>query len=430
MRLDLTKTRRRLVAVAASAAAATLLALAPSQGSDHADTAENANRPGADLSDVFVFPSATDPTKVVLAMNVHPLIPTAQAGNVAFDTGVLYQFKIDNTGDYVEDLVIQAKFSGNGPTQQVAIAGPMKPLTTGTTALYGRRLPVTGTLGTQFSPTTGMTVFAGPREDPFFFDLDRFFKILPDRATPLTGMQVETPNPDTPQLLNFRGFPANFNATHPGQPTADTSPSMDFLAGFNLLSIVIELPRSALVGQGNGKIGLWCTTSVPGGAPANFRYVQQERLSRPVVNEVFATVSGRRHEVNNKDNPTDDPFQLAGDIQTFVHDHAGRSQAITDVIKAVIVPDVMKADLSVQGEAAYLGLETGGATSTTGSKFGGRKLTDDVVDISLMVVFGTTVPDLGLAPDDHMEILTLATNNTGFGAKHFLAGFPYLGNPR
>ena len=405
-------------AAAAVVAAALALAFAPTRASDHADTAENANRAGADLSDVFIFPSASNPDNVVLAMNVHPLIPTGQSAGVGFDTGVLYQFKVDITGDAVEDLVIQAKFSGSAPNQQVAIAGPMKPLTTGTTAIYGRRYPTLGTLNTPFSPTPGMTVFAGPREDPFFFDLERFFQILPDRATPLTGMQVETPNPNAPHLLTFRGFP-------PNNFGGDTSASHDFLAGYNLLSIVVDLPRASL---GGGKIGLWCTTSILGGANANFRYVQQDRLSRPVINEVFAPVSGRRHEVNNKDNPTDDPFQLANDIQIFMVGTAGRSQAITDVVKAVIIPDVMRADLSQKGvPAAYLGVETAGAT---GSKFGGRKLTDDVVDRSLGIVFGPTIPALGLAPDDGKEITALTTDNVDFSQKHFLDAFPYLGNPR
>ena len=56
----------------------------------------------------------------------------------------------------------------------------------------------------------------------------------------------------------------------------------------------------------------------------------------------------------------------------------------------------MRADLSQNTtKAAYLGVETAGAT---GSAFGGRALTDDVVDIDLGVIFGSTIPSLGLAP--------------------------------
>ena len=103
-------------------------------------------------------------------------------------------------------------------------------------------------------------------------------------------------------------------------------------------------------------------------------FVQIDRLSRPAINEVFATVANNRHAQNHTlDSPTDDkPTSLPDDIQSFMTGTAGRSQAITDVVKAVIIPDVMKVDLSQHGvPAAYLGVETGGAT---GSKFGGRAL--------------------------------------------------------
>ena len=156
-------------------------------------------------------------------------------------------------------------------------------------------------------------------------------------------------------------------------------------------------------------------------------YTQIDRLARPAVNEVFATVANNRHQVNDMDTPLDDSAQLSGDIQTFMTTAAGRSQATTDVVKAVLVPDVMVADLSKPGPAAYLGVETGGAT---GSTFGGRKLTDDVVDTSLGVIFGNTVSALGLAPDDGNEIAALTTDNVGSGAKHFTSTFPYLGAPQ
>ena len=166
----------------------------------------------------------------------------------------------------------------------------------------------------------------------------------------------------------------------------------------------------------------------PGGGGGNVQVFQQvDRLARPVVNEVFATVANNRHQTNNQIAPTQDPAQLANDIQGFMTGTAGRSQAITDVVKAVLIPDVMKANLNATGPATYLGVETNGAT---GGTFGGRKLTDDVVDASLGVVFGNTIPALGLAPDDNKEIATLTTDNVGSQGKQFTNTFPYLGAPR
>ncbi len=388
-------------------AAACLLPMGLSRGSDHADTAENVNRIGADLTDVFAFPNPADATKVVLVMNAHGLIPAGQSPG--FDNRVLYQFKIDVNGDYVEDLVIQFRFNGVGPNQRVIMAGPMKPFITGTTSIFGRPNPKKGTINETFTPLTGVSVFAGVRSDPFFFDLNQFLTIFPDRGTSLTGTQVDFPSimaANTPQAGGFR--PA-------GQ-------AADFLANLNVLSIVIEMPKAML---GGGVIHLWETTSIPTGGPS-FLYTQQDRLARPVVNEVLATITARRHEANNKDNPTDDAGQLKGDIEGFLTFPAGRSTAIKNVIEAVLIPDVMTIDLTQNvTTASYLGVETGGAT---GSKFGGRALADDVVDISLGVVFGGIVPALGLAPDDGKELPTFTTDNVGPHGD-YQAVFPYLGNP-
>ena len=404
-----------------------LLTPASLRASDHADTAANFNRPGADLADVYLFPSPMNNNNVVLVMDSHPLIPAGQGGSVSFDPNVLYQFKIDTTGDYVEDLVIQARFSGTGQGQRVLISGPYKPGNVGTNNVFARPYSTIGTINTIFSPTPGMAVFAGVRSDPFFFDLAQFFAILPDRQTPGSGKQVDYPSimaADTPQMNGFRGFPAGSGY--------NTSPASDLLASFNVLSIVVELPRAALINGGNGKIGLWETTSILAGAP-NFQFSQQDRLARPAVNEALATVSQSRHATNNAATPVavngsmGDATTIKSDILAFMNFPAGRSAAIANVLAAVLVPDVMIADLSnLTDKASYLGVETGGAT---GGKFGGRALTDDIIDIDLGAIFGGIIPALGLAPDDHNELPQFATDNVGPHSDYMLTTFPYLGNP-
>ena len=187
---------------------------------------------------------------------------------------------------------------------------------------------------------------------------------------------------------------------------------------YRLAAIGVALTAAVLTGCGG-------SNNNGGGSP--HVYTQIDRLGRPAVNEVFATVADNRHQINDTDNPTDDSGQLANDIQMFMTTTAGRSQKITDVTKAVLVPDVLVADLSQSGPATYLGVETGGAT---GGKFGGRALTDDIIDTSLGVIFGNTIPALGLAPDDGKEIAGLTTDNVGDGDKHFLAAFPYVGPPQ
>jgi hypothetical protein len=217
------------------------------QSSDHGDTAENINRIGADLTDLYIFPSPQNPANVVFVMDVHGLIPAGQGPSTSFDPNVLYQFKIDTNNDAREDLVMQAKFDGTGTDQTVRISGPVKPSQTGTSSVFEKALPTTGTLNRPFTPAPGIRVFAGAREDPFFFDLDRFYQILPDRKTPVLPPKrdndINTPEPNTPRVNGFRP---------PGE-------ARDFFRNINVLSIVVELPKARF---GTNNISVWMTTSV------------------------------------------------------------------------------------------------------------------------------------------------------------------------
>jgi len=218
-------------------------------GSDHAGTVITAQtRPGTDLSDLHIFPDPQNPNNVVLSMCVHPLLKAGTApGAVTFDQDVLYQFKIDNTGDGVEKLVIQARFTGTGLSQKVYIAGPVKPPVIGTRTQFATPYATTGTFNVPFSPNPAvptMRVFAGMRSDPFFIDLSQLFAILPDRGDPLLKTPKTPPGQaNVPQATSWR--PA-------GQ-------AQDFLANYNVLAIVVSVPKSQL---GNGKIGVWETTSI------------------------------------------------------------------------------------------------------------------------------------------------------------------------
>ena len=191
------------------------------------------------------------------------------------------------------------------------------------------------------------------------------------------------------------------------------------------LSGALSAVALAMAGCGGGNNNPGGGNGGGGVQPVTFK--QEERLARPVVNEVLATVAERRHRTNNIINPTQDPSELQRDIRGFMKFPAGRSDAITNVVATVLVPDVMVADLSQSGPAAYLGVETNGAT---GGKFGGRKLQDDVVDTSLGIIFGNVVPSLGLAPDDGKAIPTLTSDNVDASGHNYSSSFPYLQAPR
>ncbi|MES1259561.1 MAG: DUF4331 family protein [Gemmatimonadota bacterium] len=211
--------------------------------SDHQDTADVELNPSQDLTDFYAFPGATS-DRIALVLNSWPVITPAQAGTVSFDPNLLYQIKVDNSGDAVEDKVIQVTFTGTGASQQVQVRGPMTPPVVGAmnNTVATTDPVVTGAINMVIGTSSGIQVYAGVRDDPFFIDFEQFFRILPDRK-PVTGSLAALPS--TPSASAFRS---------PGQ-------AVDFLAGFNVLSIVVELPTSMLTAGGNAKIGLWGTIS-------------------------------------------------------------------------------------------------------------------------------------------------------------------------
>ena len=232
-----------LLAVAAVVAAASTIAVRRAAASDHQDNPLVELNPSLDMTDVYAFPGSA-PGRVALVLNSWAFLTPAQTPTTSFDPNLLYQFKIDNTGDAKEDLVIQVTFSGTGANQTVQVRGPIAPPVSGP---MGNTVSVTapvisGAVNTVLGTASGIQVFAGAREEPFFIDLEQFFRIIPDRK-PSTGTLGALP--DTATASSFRS----------------AATAVDFTKGFNVLSIVIELPASMLTAGGNAKLGVWGTIS-------------------------------------------------------------------------------------------------------------------------------------------------------------------------
>lgn len=197
---------------------------------DHRDSTVLTANPTQDIADVYSFQSPSDPSRFVLAMTVAGFIPPTDVATAQLSRDVLYQWKIDNDGDAVEDLVIQAFATGNDRNQVVHFRGPVAPERVGAVndIVEG---PEIGTVrlsrSAEAEVTTrgGISVFAGVRDDPFFFDLARFNQIVGGAAT-------------------------SFN-----------NPGTDAFAGFNVVALAIELPAELL---GGPAIGVWGTTSLIG----------------------------------------------------------------------------------------------------------------------------------------------------------------------
>lgn len=177
-----------------------------------------------DITDVYVF-SGKDPNNLVFVSNTQGLLSPGATATAQFDANTLMEFNIDNNNDNVEDLVIQAIFSGG----KMKIYGPIKPSETGKRSKIegGATVEVGitpyGSTPVIASGTGGIKAFAGPRDDPFYFDIDQYKKIIAGMAT---------------------GF---------------NEPGNDSFKGTNVLSVVVEVPK-ALLKASNGSINVWLET--------------------------------------------------------------------------------------------------------------------------------------------------------------------------
>ena len=209
--------------------------------SDHQDSPDVELNPSMDMTDFYAFPGSSS-GRIALVLNSWAFLTPAETPSTSFDPNLLYQFKIDNTGDAKEDLVMQVVFTGTGANQTVSLYGPIAPPVVGAmqNTLTTTKPVLTGKVNTMLGSNTAIQLFAGARSDPFFIDLEQFFRILPDRK-PVTGPLAQLPS--TQSATSFR------------------NPGVDYVKGHNVLSIVVELPTSMLTAGGNTKIGLWGTIS-------------------------------------------------------------------------------------------------------------------------------------------------------------------------
>lgn len=369
---------------------------------DHRDGSLIIIDPSADLADVYAFLNPNDPTKVVLAMTVNPF--QAPGNGQFFSPDVLYQFKIDNGGgkdgsgplDAVEDLVIQGTFTKASDDQQFTVVGPVKPKKTGTlnslvklgkdqSAITG---PADGTVKVEASVNT--KVFAGLREDPFFFDL-----IYGEK---LAGVIK-------------------------GPPVPLRTPGVDFFAGFNVSIFAVEVPVASIKGTGNS-VKIWATTSRSSSTKRSNKdgtddknatsFVQIERMGLPTVNVVLtlpntfpasgAALTAGQNQANsdlkdrfNKGAPGDDLEVFKADIIKRLTETSGDA-AYANTTVTSILPDTLTLDLT--------------ATNLTGF-LNGRRPQDDVIDAVLNLVTKSGATTDGVNAND----------------KAFLADFPFFAPP-
>lgn len=200
---------------------------------DHIDAPSTAGTT-ADIADFYAFEPSEGSDNTVFIVDLQSnVLPDLAYGT--FDENVLTEINIDLDGDLIEDSVIQA-IARDG---KMYFFGPASPSQKGLSSQVMVDSPLGSvdiSAGTAITTTTesGVKLFAGPRQDAFYFDFFQFNEVL--TATP-------------------EGFKA------PGE-AADT------FDGANTMSIAIEIPN-AMLGTPTAKnaLGLdvyktWVTANV------------------------------------------------------------------------------------------------------------------------------------------------------------------------
>jgi len=425
--------RRRRTAVlfvaAAGAAALGLTGLGPTgaTASSHREAPLIAGAPQLDNTDVYAFVSPDSPDKVTLIANWIPFEEPAGGPNFyPFAERAAYDFNIDSDGDSVADIRYRWVFKNhykNGRTflyntgPVTSLGDPDLNFTQTYTLTRINRLGLATTLlkdapvapsnvGKASMPNYGQLrnqavksygygakSFAGQAEDPFFLDL-RVFDLL------YGGDLSEVGN--------------------------------DTLAGYNVNTIALQVPKKDLLGGGDPVFGVWSTTSRLNslGLP-----VQVSRLGNPLVNEVVIPVKDK--DKFNASRPVNDPQFLSyvtdPELARLIEKVYGIKAPKTprnDLVQVFLtgVPDLNK-DANFTRPGEQMRLNTSIAPAATPNRLGviggdtagypnGRRLGDDVVDISLQVVEG----ELTGAPNDLGD--KVDGNDKAFGSR-----FPYVALP-
>ncbi len=183
-------------------------------GSDHRDGPGTTADRAADIADLYAFHDLPG-NKLTTVLTFAGL--GAAGAPAVYDPDVVYTINIDTNADQTPEFSLKCHFSTSGGNTLLMVDG--LPGRTGTTTSQVEAVTDTG---------AGQKLFAGLRDDPFFFDLDGFHMTLDKAASDST-------------LL--------FNNTR------------DFFAGTNVTAIVLEMKLSDVTASGaNPNLQLWATT--------------------------------------------------------------------------------------------------------------------------------------------------------------------------
>ncbi len=460
------------------------------QASSHREAPLITADPLADNTDTYAFRSTESGRAgfVTLIANWIPFEePSGGPHFYKFDDTVLYEIKVDNTGDGQADVTYQFRFKTRyvnpdivlgmaSPNQALAGTGGIEPLITSLTDIdYNEPQTYTVTRVDKNTGKNGRVIASGLLTPP---------NNIGERTTPnyeaVLGQPAVFNLPDGGRVfagqrdegfyIDVGGIFDTLKLTAPTSPTGGS----DSTAGFNVNTIAIEVPIQALTRSAqvpasptaaDAVVGVWATASRrttrvirPGVGrrdndddernEGSFRQVS--RLGEPLVNEVIIPL--KLKDTFNASSP-------AGDSQFASYVADPQLAQLLHAVFGIAVPAAPRNDLvyifatgipvnSVTGPNYTTFLSDGkphemmrlnvaiSPNTSNPSRLGllggdvagfpnGRRVFDDVVDIALRAVAGGTpfTPATNVSPNN---ILADGVSNNDLP---YLDRFPYLGTP-
>ena len=463
------------------------------QASSHREAPIVALDQKADITDVYAFRSYDgSPTpRVTLILDVDPFLEPGNGPNwFPFDPDILYEIKVDNNNDAVEDVVFQFRFTTEErlPNLFQAYAGfgsgvvaPFNspfPVAPGTQVIpaqivdfdspgLGQRQRYTvtmvkGGVSTQITNGSGQPFFAVPANvGPRTMNYGALFA-LGTYSTNLSNVKVFTGTVDDPFFINLGPLFDTLNTSvspvlSPGTDAGVTNLASDTVSGYSVNAIAIEVPVSMLTHTGAveaansvaATIGVWATTSRPrttlrrSPMPpiSSGTFSQIQRMGNPLVNELLIGTGFK--DSFSLDQPKNDSqfarFFQDPSLARVLNAATAGAIAIpvpprTDLMPLVSYAPPIAAPGTPPGPVAdLLRLNTGvpPAAPAAASRLGllggdaagypnGRRLFDDVVDISLRVVAGVLAPGFNKSPNNALG------DGVNVNDVVFRTAFPYL----
>lgn len=414
------------VLMAAVASAALIAAAASSRGgspsaaeaSSHREAPLIAEDPSADNTDVYAFRSPDKPDTVTIISNFIPAEdPAAGPLYYQFATTARYNLNIDTNGDGTPNVVYRFRFGDSTPVaflrntvqpytvtriadgrSQVVFSGNTPPNNIGSRTTPGYRQLAAKAVG---SLSSGGSVFAGQRDDGFFGDIGAIF-----------------------DSLGFR------------RGTGNAGGGKDFFAGYGVHAIAVQVPISSLNAQ-NSIIGVWSSadrlkltvrnvktrvkvkvrvrgklvtrTRLVNRRVVGNQFVQVSRLGNPLVNELL--IPTQRKDEWNRGTPRDDGTKFInffrepvlatlinrlypGVIDAPERDRDDLVQILLTGIPnlnntGTVMSEQIRLNLTINPSAAVgLGNRLGVLAGDLAGYPNGRRLEDDVIDISERAVAG------------------------------------------